>query len=219
MTAVNQFEQFATGGAANTLTPAAYAALTSLLLNGYQTGTASSQQINTTLRQSAFIAAMIGQFIANETGNNANDDNNMSVLLANFILGVQNSLTTNINGWTAGQRGIFVPVQSVALSATLTLDFGLGNNFVVGAGAGGINPIAANFALGTPSRVLPGQSGIITFVQDGTGGHTLSSRTTSWVGANGLRVNLTAGANGRDDFFYVVDYDSKIILSAAGNVS
>jgi hypothetical protein len=121
--------------------------------------------------------------------------------------------------WTAAQQGAFVPVQPVTAGATLTLNFALGNNFVVGAGAGVTNGVGASFVLGTPSNVVPGQSGMITFVQNATGGYIISSRSTSWLGANGIRANLTAGAGGRDDFFYVVDFDGKIILSAAGNIS
>lgn len=121
--------------------------------------------------------------------------------------------------WTAAQQGAFVPVQPVAVGATLTLNFAQGNNFVVGAGSGVTAGVGANFVLGTPANVVPGQSGIVTFVQNATGGYTISSRSTQWVGANGTRVNLTAGANGRDDFTYFVDYDGKIILSAAGNIS
>lgn len=121
--------------------------------------------------------------------------------------------------WTAAQQGAFVPVQPVASGATLTLNFALGNNFVVGGGTGVTSAIGASFVLGTPANVVPGQSGIITFLQNASGGYQISNRSTIWVGANGTRANLTAGPNGRDDFFYVVDFDGKIILSAAGNVS
>ncbi len=121
--------------------------------------------------------------------------------------------------WTAGQYGQFVSVAPVALHATLTLNFALANNFVVGGGANGGSGINANFVLGTPSNLSPGQSGIITFVQDSTGGRTIESRSAAWVGAGGARVQLTAGGSGRDDFFYIVGFDGKITLSAANNVS
>lgn len=74
MPSSNQFKALATGGGANALTPTAYAALTSLLANGYQSGTASSQQINTTLRQTTFATAAIAQFIADTLGVAVNDD-------------------------------------------------------------------------------------------------------------------------------------------------
>lgn len=75
--AVNQFKAFGTGVGANTLTPTAYAALTTLLANGYQTGTADSTQINTTFRQAAFIAAVWGE-IVKTAGDDALDDNNVA---------------------------------------------------------------------------------------------------------------------------------------------
>ena len=144
----------------------------------------------------------------------------LSVTLQNILSGLPGyALLAATQAWTAAQQGAFVPVQPVSSGATLTLNFALGNNFVVGGGSGVTSAIAASFVLGTPANVVPGQSGIITFLQNGTGGYTITSRSTAWVGANGARAQLTAGANGRDDFFYVVDFDGKIILSAAGNVS
>jgi hypothetical protein len=74
MPSSNQFQAFATGGGANVLTPAAWAALTSLLANGFQTGTASSQQVNTAIRQATFVAAAISQAIADTLGAAVNDD-------------------------------------------------------------------------------------------------------------------------------------------------
>ncbi len=74
MAGTNQFLALATGGSANVLTPAAYAALTSLISSGYQSGVANSAQVNTTLRQATFVAAAVAQLIADATGLNANDD-------------------------------------------------------------------------------------------------------------------------------------------------
>ena len=76
----NQFKAIATGGGANALTPTAYAALATLLANGYQSGTASSAQINTTLRQATFVAAAVAQLMADVTGLAINDDG----VIANF---------------------------------------------------------------------------------------------------------------------------------------
>ena len=80
MSGSNQFLPIATGGGANALTPAAYAALTTLLANGYQSGTASSTQINTTLRQSSFVAAAVAQLLADITGFSVLDNG----VVANF---------------------------------------------------------------------------------------------------------------------------------------
>lgn len=61
----NEFKLFA-GPSANTLTPAAWAALTTLLANGFSSGLASSQQANTLFRQVSTVAAGIGQFMSNQ---------------------------------------------------------------------------------------------------------------------------------------------------------
>ena len=96
MSGLNQFKAIATSGGANALTPAAYAALTTLLANGYQSGTASSQQVNTTLRQATFVAAAVAQIIAN-SGTDANDDGNISTFVTNLLAAI------NAQGITAPQ--------------------------------------------------------------------------------------------------------------------
>lgn len=73
MPGTNQFLPFAVGAGANTLTPTAYAALASLLSNGFVSGVANSAQFNTALRQATTAAAGVAQFIANQ-GQNVNDD-------------------------------------------------------------------------------------------------------------------------------------------------
>ncbi|MDE2403038.1 MAG: tail fiber protein [Burkholderiales bacterium] len=79
----NQFLALGTGAGANTLTPTAWAALTTLLANGFQSGVANSQQFNTAFRQTTTMAAAIGQFIADQ-GFNANDDGSVANLKTAF---------------------------------------------------------------------------------------------------------------------------------------
>lgn len=90
MPGTNQFLPFAVGAGANTLTPTAYAALTSLLSSGFAAGVANSAQFNTALRQATTAAAGLGQFIANQ-GGSANDDGsatNFAAALASALLSV-----------------------------------------------------------------------------------------------------------------------------------
>ncbi len=84
----NDFRAFAAGGGANALTPAAYAALTALLANGFQAGTASSAQINTVLRQSSSMAAALGKIIS-DAELNAVDDGNVTTLAARIVGALQ----------------------------------------------------------------------------------------------------------------------------------
>ena len=80
----NQFLPFATGLSANVLTAAEYEALTALVANGFQSGIAQSQQVNTPIRQGTFVAAAMAQIIAN-SGVDANDDGNIANFVTNFI--------------------------------------------------------------------------------------------------------------------------------------
>ncbi len=60
-------------------------------LNGVSSGTASSSLANKVWRQASAIAAMIAQFIVNQTGQNAVDDGTDATLLANFTTAVLNT--------------------------------------------------------------------------------------------------------------------------------
>ena len=84
MAGTNDFLPFATGAGANVLTQAQYAALAAVT-QGFGAGLAASNQFNKVWRQSAFVSAMIGQFI-NEVGNlDALDNGNLAQLQTNFI--------------------------------------------------------------------------------------------------------------------------------------
>lgn len=82
--ASNDFLPYAVGGSANVLTQSAYAGSATLLANGLQSGIVPSNQINKTLRQPSIIAAVIGQLIADVTGQNATDDGTTATLEANL---------------------------------------------------------------------------------------------------------------------------------------
>ena len=128
MPGTNQFLPFATGGSANTLTPAAYAALATVVANGFQPGVASSQQANTVWRQATFVAAAVAQLIANQNVN-ANDDGNLTNFVSNLQVAIANlgslqaasliTLTANTT-LTASQIGSTILGNSTAtISATL----------------------------------------------------------------------------------------------------
>lgn len=78
----SEFKLFA-GPSTNTLTPTAWAALTTLLANGFQSGLANSQQANTLFRQVSTVAAGIGQFISDQ-GFDALDNGDIEDFAAAF---------------------------------------------------------------------------------------------------------------------------------------
>lgn len=78
----NEIKLFA-GPSTNTLTPAAWASLTTLLANGFQSGLASSEQANTLFRQLSTVAAGIGQFISGQ-GFDALDNGDINAFATAF---------------------------------------------------------------------------------------------------------------------------------------
>lgn len=98
--ATNNFKPFATGSSANVTTQADYEALAALL-TGFQSGKASSAQINKALRQSSTMAAVLGQLIA-QAGLDALDNGNVTTLLNNLI----SALSTNLSLGSASKRNV-----------------------------------------------------------------------------------------------------------------
>ncbi|MEE3504823.1 hypothetical protein QN399_00850 [Pseudomonas sp. 10C3] len=82
--ATNDFLPFGGAVGANVMTQAAYLALAART-SGFSSGTANSAQLNKAWRQSSIMAAMIGQFIADQSGQNAVDDGTTATLEANFL--------------------------------------------------------------------------------------------------------------------------------------
>ncbi|MCE1344918.1 phage tail protein [Enterobacter asburiae] len=75
--AKNDFKPFATGAGANVMSQADWEALPALL-TGFQSGKASSAQMNKIFRQAGFIAAALAQYTANKSGLDVLDDGDVS---------------------------------------------------------------------------------------------------------------------------------------------
>lgn len=99
--ATNDFLPFGTGPGANVITQPTYSSLAARG-TGFQSGIAQSAQLNKVWRQSGFMSAMLGQFIADNAGGlNAVDDGNIANLEAAFRLAIQGvtkiKLAANLN--------------------------------------------------------------------------------------------------------------------------
>ena len=97
MTGTTDILQFAGGGSANVLTQAQYAALTTILADGFSTGTALAPQLNKVWRQSSFIASGLANFIANR-GINVPDDGNLTALIAEIESAMNAYLVKSVAG-------------------------------------------------------------------------------------------------------------------------
>ena len=97
--ATNDFKAFATGAGANVLTQPAFVALTALITNGFQSGTANSEQLNKVWRQSSVMASVIGDLIVKRTGLDALDDGNTNTVLANLQTALSYAtIATSVSG-------------------------------------------------------------------------------------------------------------------------
>lgn len=79
-TQILPFTTLAAGSGGNRLSPTAYAALTTLLADGFQSGVAESDQVNTVLAQATFMAAGLANWIVSK-GISVPDDGNLSNLV------------------------------------------------------------------------------------------------------------------------------------------
>ncbi|KVP84562.1 hypothetical protein WJ95_20600 [Burkholderia ubonensis] len=113
--ATNDFLPFGGGGAANVIDQSTYAALAARL-TGFQSGTAQSPQLNKVWRQSSIMAAVLAQFIVDQTGQSAVDDGTTATLEANLKAAI------NAAGVTAPQFD-----NSTKLATTAFVQRALGN--------------------------------------------------------------------------------------------
>lgn len=88
--AKNDFKPFATGAGANVMPQADWEALIALS-TGFQSGKASSAQMNKAFRQGSTIAAMMGQFIAN-SGADALDNGDIATMVTNLTAAMKTNL-------------------------------------------------------------------------------------------------------------------------------
>lgn len=104
MAGTNNFLPVAIGGGANVITQAAYAALASFLDNGYSSGVVDSDQFNKVLRQATFIAAAIGQLVANQNLD-ALDDGDMTTFVSKLTTAVSGGYLCAVDEKSYGTAG------------------------------------------------------------------------------------------------------------------
>ena len=90
-------------------------------------------------------------------------------------------------------------------TGNITLDFATNQNFVL--------TLTGNVTLDNPTTEVVGQSGFIVFIQDGTGGRTVSLGT-DYETAGGAGLTLSSAASATDIVPYVVAASGRILLGA-----
>lgn len=99
--ALNQIKPFGTAASANVLTPDEYEALPARG-TGFSAGTAKSKEVNTALRQTAFVATMIGDFTADGSGQAVLDNGDVDTLKESFIAAIQSAAGADGGGGGGG---------------------------------------------------------------------------------------------------------------------
>lgn len=92
----NEFKAFAVGENANVLTQTEYENLPAVT-SGFQARIAESVQLNKVWRQASVIAAMLGQFTADKSGNDVVDDGKLDVLMNSFMKALLNNSTEQLD--------------------------------------------------------------------------------------------------------------------------
>ena len=117
-------------------------------------------------------------------------------------LTVADSGAVDVVGTFTAARGIG-DTETATLSADKTIDFSTYQNFVY--------TLGASITLLNPTTESVGQSGFIVFIQDGTGGRTVSLGTDyETAGAAGLTLSTTASAT--DVVPYIVAASGRVLL-------
>lgn len=116
--AQNDFKPFAIGSGANVTSQADWEAL-SALVTGFQSGKASSAQVNKAIRQASFISAALAQFVSDKNGADVLDDGDLPGFVTDFISAVAVQSLTRANP--------FADIKADGTVNTALSNLGLGN--------------------------------------------------------------------------------------------
>ena len=114
-------------------------------------------------------------------------------------------LATSVTGVTITGTAVATTDTDATNTGNITLDFGANQNFVL--------TLTGSVTLDNPTTEQVGQSGFIVFIQDGTGGRTVSLGT-DYETAGGAGITLSSAASATDIVPYVVAASGRILLGA-----
>lgn len=207
--ATNDFKPFATGSGANVLSQADYDAL-SARTTGFLSGKASSAQVNKALRQASTIAAVVAQFISDNSGDDTLDNGNLPTLLASLesaLLKSSPGRLQNIVSFTA--NGTYTPSPGTKHVKVIVTGGGGGGGGCQGTsgaesisgGGGGAGGTAIGYFAVTESSyavtVGAGGSAGVGAVQGGTGGTSIINGISGLGGDGGQKSGVTTLAGGK----------------------
>lgn len=192
----NDFLPFATGGGANVISQPDYAALPALP-TGFQSGVAKSQQLNKVWRQSSIMAAVLAQFISDQTGQDALDDGTIATLLANLKQSMPGRLLrTTVYRRVGGVQQVSVNGGAFTSTGASTHTRHADAQTIIGEAqaAGGAGAGAGGAGSGNVSMGAPGGSG--SYGKSIWTAAAFGASQAITVGAAGVAASNAAGGNG-----------------------
>ena len=121
-------------------------------------------------------------------------------------LTISDAGAVDVVGTLTAARGIG-DTQTASITGATTLDFATYQNFVL--------TLTGAVTLSNPTTESTGQSGFIVFIQDGTGGRTVSPSGTDYETVGGGGITLSSAASARDLVPYVVSASGSILLGTS----
>lgn len=221
MAGTSQYLPFGTGVGANVLNYSSYSAL-SARTAGFSSGPASSQQVNTALRQASVGVAGLAKFIADTLNITLSDDGDVANFQAQLTSAINTLITSGGSSaatasdiWGGSNNSKFVTAKALVdamVEQTLTDASTIAWNMALGFRAK--VTLGGSRTLGQPTNLIKGTTGSLQVIQDGTGSRTLAY-ASCWDFMNDGAPTLSTGANKRDIIYYeVVDaVTPKIVAS------
>lgn len=156
----NDFLPFAAAGGANVLTQQQYAALTTLLANGFSSGVAQSAQLNKVWRQSSIMASVLAQFIVDNSSQPAIDDGTTATLEANLLTSIKTIVAADASKYALDSGAADAYVAAYVPPVTSLTD-GMVRRFKAkaantGASTLAVDGLAASAILGAAHSALQG---------------------------------------------------------------
>ena len=112
-------------------------------------------------------------------------------------------LATTSTGISVTGTALATTDTDTSNTGSVTLDFAANQNFIL--------TLTGNVTLANPTTEQVGQSGFIVFIQDGTGGRTVSLGT-DYETAGGAGLTLSSAASATDIVPYIVAASGRILL-------
>lgn len=175
--ATNNFKPFAIGSGANVTSQSDWEELAALS-SGFQSGKASSAQVNKALRQSSFVASALAQAISNILAVDVLDDGNQAHLVTQLIDAFNRS-TLSVNRQ-----------QKFTASGSFTVPDGVTTIYLTGCAAGGGGASGATNNGGQSSLVGGGGGG------GGGAGQSIIKQAYSVTPGQTLTITIGSGGSG-----------------------